>query len=165
MRKMAMVAVLALLVPVTLSAQGGRPRAVQADAAQRAELEARILERFIDQTATQLELTAGQAAELRTLFTRNMERRREFARASIEVRRRLMTAVRAPATTDEEFDGLLGELAELRGRDQEMWQREQEALAALLSARQRAQFMARWLMLQDNIRDALARRRPPGPLR
>jgi hypothetical protein len=48
-----------------------------------------------------------------------------------------------------------------------LWLQEQRTLAELLTPRQRALYMARWLSLQDNLRDVMARRGPRGgpPLR
>lgn len=79
----------------------------------------------------------------------------------MEARLRLLAALRSPETGDAEFARRFEELRALRDRDHSNWLEEQDSLAAVLTPRQRAQFLARWLMLQENIRDVMARRRPP----
>jgi Spy/CpxP family protein refolding chaperone len=158
--------IVALAVVSALPAPGFSqvvPRGSQADTAQRAALEARVLQRFVERTAAELSLTESQATRLHAMFERNMERRRQAARESAEIRRQLAAAVREPGTTDADFQRHLTALQTLRQREHELWQREQQALAELLTPRQRAQYMTRWMALQENIRDVMARRgRPPG---
>lgn len=154
------VSLLALLLPSGALAQ--RPAGVPPDTTQRATLEARVLQRFVERTAADLSLTGEQRQRFEELFHYSVERRRQFARASLEARRALAAAVRERSTSDTEFERQLTALESLRQRDHELWLLEQRTLAELLTTRQRALYMARWLSLQDNIRDVMARRGARG---
>src|SRR5690606_35224833 len=65
---------------------------------------------------------------------------------------------RNAATADAEFVQLLADYDALRGREHELWRREQAELAAILSPRQRSQFLLAWARFQDDMREILARR-------
>jgi Spy/CpxP family protein refolding chaperone len=162
MRSLISAALIAVLLPAAAEAQAGRGRPAAADSAQRAQLEARVLQRFFERTAEELALTGDQTTRLRTLFTDGVDRRRQVARQSAEIRRELAEAVREAGSSDAVLNRHLAALQALRQREHELWLREQQVLAELLTPRQRAVYMSRWLTLQDNVRDLMARR--PGAM-
>jgi Spy/CpxP family protein refolding chaperone len=146
-----------LLAPGALHAQQGPP-----DAARRAAMEARrdsleneIMQRFLASLDGELGLEAEQRARLDRALRDGAVRRRELMRSTGELRGRLHRATRAAGTTDGEFNRLLAEHETLRQRENEIWRREQEELARLLTPRQRAQFLMHWVRFQDDVRDII----------
>ncbi|NJD09075.1 MAG: hypothetical protein FIB01_01075 [Gemmatimonadetes bacterium] len=69
--------------------------------------------------------------------------------------------MRDPAATDAQFDQLLAEQNALRLREHQLWQREQNRLAQVLTRRQRAHFVLLWLRLQDAARGLMMQRGIP----
>jgi hypothetical protein len=78
------------------------------------------------------------------------------------LRQKLTEALRDSRTSDDQFSDILDDIDELRGREHELWKREQDRLSKTLTPRQRAQFMVRWLRLQDTIRDMIDQRTGGG---
>jgi Spy/CpxP family protein refolding chaperone len=146
-----------VLVPGALHAQQGPP-----DAARRAAMEARrdsleneIMQRFLSSLDRELGLEAEQRARLDRVMRDGALRRRELMRSTGELRVRLHRATRTAGTTDAEFNRLLADHDTLRQRESEIWRREQEELARVLTPRQRAQFLMHWVRFQDDVRDII----------
>jgi Spy/CpxP family protein refolding chaperone len=150
-----------LAVPAAAGAQQGPPRGGPPSAEQRAELEARVVQRFIQQTSAELALNPETATRLEQVFREAMTERRQLARSAADLRGRLQRSVGNPATTDAQFARLLDELEAVRLREHEVMQREQGRLAELLTPRQRAILAMNWLRMQDNMRELMSRREGP----
>jgi hypothetical protein len=159
-------------MPATLAAQQG-------DSARRAQMEARrdslereIVQKFVVRLTRDLRLDAEQRAQTERILTENGVRRRELMNQAGALRGRMFRATRAESTADTEFTRLLTEHEALRAREHDLWRREQEELARVLSPRQRVQFVTAWAHFQEEMREILSRRmreqapprqeRPPG---
>jgi Spy/CpxP family protein refolding chaperone len=169
MRTVMLSVALALVLPLTAQAQGQQAQGQQAQGQrrgpppsveQRAEMEARVIRRFAQQASRQMGLSEEMTGRLEQILTDGARRRFELFRETVELRQRLARAVQSPATTDAQFNELMREMSILRGREQALWRRDQEALAQVLTPRQRAQFMMHWTELQDGVRGIMDRR--PG---
>jgi Spy/CpxP family protein refolding chaperone len=161
------VLVLLALLPAAASAQQTQQRPPQRapTAAERAAYEARrdsleteIVNKFIDQLTRELKLDAEQRTQTQRVLRESGLRRRELANATRELRGRMSRAGREPATTEADFNRLLMEFENLRGREHSLWQREQEELARIYSPRQRVQFVDRWTRFQESLREILSDR-------
>jgi hypothetical protein len=137
--------------------RGGGPPTTE----QRAEMEARVIQRFAQHASRSMGLAPDVATRLEQILVEGARRRSDLFRETVDLRRRLAEAVQATNTTDAHFNRLMGEMTMLRGREQALWRRDQEALAQVLTPRQRAQFMVHWTELQDGVRGILDKR-PPG---
>jgi Spy/CpxP family protein refolding chaperone len=164
--RLAVLCLALLLAPAVLQAQQGPP-----DPARRAAMEARrdslenaIMLRFLGSLDRELGLDADQRTQLERAMRDGALRRRELMRATGELRGQLHRATRSAGTSDAEFNRLLAEHDALRQRESEIWRREQEELARVLSPRQRAQFLMHWVRFQDEVRDILMQqmRQPRG---
>ncbi|HEY8469069.1 MAG TPA: hypothetical protein VIL18_05475 [Longimicrobiales bacterium] len=136
---------LGLVVPVAAAAQ-------QQPGTRRGQLEHQVLNRFLDRAAQELELDAGGRARLERVLRTSVEQRRAIAAEAARLRQELNRALRDPATPDREFERLLNELAELRAREARLWREEQDALAGVLTPRQRARFMLISARVNERIR-------------
>jgi Spy/CpxP family protein refolding chaperone len=124
--------------------------------ARRDSLEAEILNRFVEQLTQELKLDANQRTRTERSLRVGAHRRRELMRASGELRGEIVRALRNSTTTDAEFNRLLAQQETLRQREHDLWTREQDDLARILTPRQRAQFIIQWARFQDNVREILA---------
>jgi Spy/CpxP family protein refolding chaperone len=155
------------LALVTLGA--ALPAQAQQDtsAARRAHLERMVLTRFLDRTAAQVGMSDTQRTRIEEILRAGAERNRDQRQQATRLRRELVLAVADDATSDAEFERLLAAIEQLRVEEQQAWQRDQDAIAAVLSPRQRAIFSVRWLELQENVREIIgqrgARRGMPRP--
>jgi hypothetical protein len=129
----------------------------------RAELQRRVLERFVERSSRELSFTAAERTAVQEILLRSNERRQDLAREAVELRRRLTEAMRNPQTGDETLAGMLDQLVELRDREHRMWREEQNELARTLPPRKRAQMTLRLLRLQDDIRAMINQRPGAGP--
>ena len=155
------VLILALLtLPASVSAQRPPDRAMMRN---RAMLERQIMQRFAGQIGNEIGLTAARQSRMEQWLVESNQRRRDFARETMELRRRLAEAVRSPDTSDAEFERILGELQDVRRRELEQLQAEEATLAESLSPRERAQVILGLARLQDRIRELIAERRIPQP--
>jgi Spy/CpxP family protein refolding chaperone len=147
-----------LLAPAAAMAQQSSPDPARRAAmeARRDSLEAEILNRFVEQLTEELKLDASQRARTERSLRMGAHRRRELMRASGELRGEIIRALRNSSTTDAEFNRLLTQQETLRQREHELWTREQDELARILTPRQRAQFVIQWARFQDNVREILA---------
>lgn len=165
MKRILIAMMLAALVPSGLQAQGrrgGPPRSDLQNANRRA-LERQILQRFVEQSGQEMGLNTNARTELNRIMDETNEERRALAIEAVQLRQKLTEALRDSRTTDDQFDDIMDDIADLRRREHELWKREQDRLAKTLSSRQRAQFMVRWLRLQDNIRELIDQRTGGGP--
>ena len=168
MKRLLIVMLLAVL-PAAASAQDRQqqrqpPTAAQIAAynARRDSLENDIVNKFIDQLTRELKLDAEQRTQTQRVLRESGARRRELSNATRELRNRMSRAGREPATTEADFNRLLMEFENLRGREHSLWQREQEELARLYSPRQRVQFVVRWTGFQESLREILSDRMRQG---
>lgn len=148
-----------LAVPATAAAQMGNRGQVR----ERALLERQIMQRYAGQIGTEIGLAPTGQARMERWLVQSNQSRRDFARETMEIRRRLADAVHSPTTTDEEFEKVLSDLQEVRRRELEQLQADEEALRDSLSPRQRAQVVLGLARLQDRIRDLISQRRLPEP--
>ena len=168
MRQLIVLVLLALLPAGASAQQTGtqqRPPQRAPTAAERAAYEARrdsleteIVNKFIDQLTRELKLGAEQRTQTQRVLRESGLRRRELSNATRELRGRMSRVAREPATTDAEFNRLLMEFENLRGREHALWQREQDELARLYSPRQRVQFVVSWTRFQESLREILSDR-------
>jgi Spy/CpxP family protein refolding chaperone len=161
-RRLIVIVALAMVVPSVAMAQAG-PRGAPPTPEQRAELEGRVIQRFIQQTGAELGLAAEQTVQLETLFREQMTARRQVARSASELRRRLQQAVQAGTTSEAQFARMLSELESLRNREHELEVREQARLAELLTPKQRAILAVNWFRMQENMREVMSRRDGSSP--
>lgn len=152
---LAMLAV--LLLPVSLAAQP--PRQAPRD---RMLLERQIMQRFANQVGDSLRLSGASRAQLERWLVQTNTRRRELGRETAQLRRELGDAVRRPETTDAEFERLLNRLADVRRRQIEQLQRDDQELRSTLTPRQRAQLVLGLARLQERMREIMAQRAGPG---
>lgn len=170
MRKILIGLFVAMLVPVGVQAQGGRrgggppPQRMEMQNQNRRALERQILQRFVEQSGREMGLDARAKTELGRILDTTNDQRRTLAVESAQLRQKLVEALRDARTTDEQFRDILDEIEDLRGREHDLWKREQDQLSKTLTPRQRAQFMARWLRLQDSIRDLIEQRSGGDPM-
>jgi Spy/CpxP family protein refolding chaperone len=156
---------IALLLPATAQAQqpGSDPVRRAAMEARRDSLEAEIMNRFMTLLNRELRLDADQRARTERTLRAGADRRRDLMRASAELRGELHRALRSNATSDADFVRLLTEHETLRQRESELWRREQDELARILTPRQRAHFVVQWARFQESIRDIVIQQaRPAG---
>src|SRR5690606_3139308 len=71
-------------------------------------------------------------------------------------------AVENETTSEAEFTQLLERMAHLRAQEQNAWQADQRAIAAVLTPRQRAIFSPRWIEFQERRRAVMRQRRGRG---
>jgi hypothetical protein len=157
------------VLPAGLHAQRTQPDAARraAEQARRDSLEAEISQKFLERLTRDLRLDADQRTRVERIMEGSGQRRRDLMQASLELRGRMHRALRSSTTTDAEFMRLLGDHETLRGREHELWRRDQDELAAVLSARQRVQFIISWAGFQETMREILSQRRQddePAPL-
>lgn len=143
----------------------GAPTAAQEQArsdAERAQLEARVLERFLERAGAEASMSDAQRARVRTILQESVQRHRERVMTGARLRRELIGAVRAPATPDAELERILAQIEELRTQEHASWQRDQRAIASVLSPRQRATFSLRWMAFQESVQAMMGARRTRG---
>jgi hypothetical protein len=152
-----------LLLPLPVSAQRGRgagPPGMgqQAQMRQRIALERQIVRRFVEQSGREMGLDAEQRTRLETILREGNDRRRDLAERGVELRRRLMLAIRDPDTPDTTFTNILESIDRLREEENAQWRADQDSIRDMFSPRQRALFTAGWLRLQETIRDVISQR-------
>jgi Spy/CpxP family protein refolding chaperone len=128
----------------------------------REELEAQIVQRFMNHVATELQLDASSRGRLESHLRQTAARRRALAQNTVELRGHLLRAARDESTPDSEFTRLINDMTRLRAQEDEMWKADQESLAKILTPRQHARFVMMWIRFNEQIRD-MAMRRPGGP--
>jgi Spy/CpxP family protein refolding chaperone len=154
---------LLLVVPLTADAQQGPdPARRAAMEARRDSLETAVMQRFIDQLTRELRLDADQRAQTERVLRDGAVRRRELMHSSGELRARLHRALRSITTSDAEFMRLVTEQEALRQRESELWRREQDELARVLTPRQRVHFLVQYARFHDSVREILSQQMRPG---
>jgi Spy/CpxP family protein refolding chaperone len=146
-----------LLVPLATQAQQSSPDPSRRAAmeARRDSLEAAILQRFVEQLTRELRLDDEQQKQVDRVLREGAVQRRQLMQASGDLRGRLHRALRNSGTADADFTRLVAEHELLRQREVELWRREQDELARVLTPRQRAHFLVQWVRFQDNVRDII----------
>ena len=150
----------ALLLPAVLSAQAPARQDPALTPQRRAQLEAQIFNRFLTRVSTDMKLDAAGKARLETHLRQMGEQRRALAQQSVQLRRRLMNAVRDSAMADADIQRLLNDLADLKRREEQLWQRDMDTLDRLLTPRQRGIYILQWMQFNDRLRELLAQQRP-----
>jgi Spy/CpxP family protein refolding chaperone len=146
------------LVVVGLLALAGPPVQAQQGQARRVELEAEIVQRFLDRAAIELKLEGNTRARLEQHLRQSAPPRRGLAQSTVRLRGELLRAVRDENTSDTEFTRLINEMTRLRDQEESMWKADQDALSRILTPRQHARFIVMWIRFNDQIRDVAARR-------
>ena len=163
-----------LLVPVVVSAQGGRQNRPgqgrvmlqgQRPGAGRDALEAQVFERFVSKVSQDMRLDAPGQQRLKQHLQQSGQQRRQLTQQTVQLRRQLMRASRDSTVTDAEVDRLLGQLEQLRLREQDLWSRDNAALSQILTPRQRAIFLLEFMRFNERIRDLVQQRPPPTTTR
>lgn len=142
----ALAALILMLAPLGLPAQG--PPAAD----RRSQLEQQVRRQFLMQVAERARLTDAQRAQVRAVLDEGAVARLQLAQESRDLRRDLMRAVRAEDTPMSAFEEILGRLEAIRERERALERREEERLATVLDARQRAMFLMMRMQLNDRIR-------------
>jgi Spy/CpxP family protein refolding chaperone len=154
----ALLAMLAILaVPLSLAAQPP----VRQPQRNRMLLERQIMQRFAEQVGDSLELSADGRTQVEQWLVQSNARRRELARETAALRRELAEAVRAPETSDAQFEQLLDRLADVRRRQLEALRSDEQELSSILTPRQRAQLFLGLARLQERMRAIMAERAGP----
>jgi hypothetical protein len=163
-----------LLMPVAVSAQGGRqmrPPGPGRGMLQgqrppgRDALEAQVFEGFVSKVSQDMRLDAPGQQRLKQHLQQSGQQRRQLTQQSVQLRRQLMRASRDSTVTDAEVDRMLGQLEQLRLREQELWSRDNAALSQILTPRQRAIFLLEFMRFNERIRDLVQQRTPPTTTR
>jgi Spy/CpxP family protein refolding chaperone len=149
-KKFCMVLGVFALAAAPVQAQQGQPR--------REELEAAIVQRFLDRAATELKLDGNTRTRLEQHLRQSAPPRRNLAQNTVRLRAAMLRAVRDESTTDAEFTRLINEMTRLRDEEEAMWKSDQEALSRILTPRQHARFIVMWIRFNDQIRDMAGRR-------
>jgi hypothetical protein len=131
----------------------------QAQRERREELETLIIQRFLNHTATELELAGESRNRLEQHLRQSAPRRRALAHSTVQLRGQILRAVRDETTSDAEFTRLINETTRLRDQEEALWKSDQEALSRILTPRQHARFVIMWLRFNEQVRD-MAMRRP-----
>jgi chromosome segregation ATPase len=139
---------------------GGRGGMRQMQA--RSQLEARVYQRFLEQSGREIGLSSDERSRLQSWLQDSQDQRRNLSDQAGAIRERLLRAVANPETSNAEFEQILGDLNNLRDREHDLWRRDQEQLAEMLPPRKRAQFVVRFLRLQDAVRDLIQQREGGG---
>jgi len=108
----------------------------------RQQLQEQVFARFMERASQRLGLSPADRLRLEQVLRANEAQRRQLARQARAVRQALAAASRDPGTPQGEYERLLRQMADLRGRDLALWRNEQAQLSKVLTPRQRAQFMA-----------------------
>ena len=158
MKKLLLVgALLGVLLPQVAGAQNPGPP----PEGRRQMLQGQIVQRFMDHVTNELQLDQSARGKLEQVLRQSGESRRDLARSTAQLRGRMMAAARDSSTTDAEFKKLLSEMTALRQREEDLWTKDQEALARILTPRQQTRFVFMWLRFNEQIRE-MALRPPPG---
>lgn len=135
----------------------------QAQRERRQELETQIVQRFLDNTASQLQLDADSRSRLEQHLRDSAPRRRALAQNTVQLRGQLLRAVRDETTSDAELTRLINEMTRLRDQEESLWKADQDALSRILTPRQHARFVIMWLRFNEQVRDLAQRRPDAGP--
>ncbi len=150
---------LALLIPAVANGQAPERQ-------RREQLEAQIVQRFLNHAASELQLDAPNRTRLEQHLRQTAPRRRSLAQNTVQLRGEMLRAVRDESTPDGEFTRLINEMTRLRDQEEAMWKSDQEALSRILTPRQHARFVVMWIRFNEQVRDmAIGRRRiDSGPI-
>ena len=156
MKKLALLLALAMMTPLTLSAQNPQMNA------RRQMLQGEIVQRFMERATIELGLDQPTRARLAQQLRRSGEQRRALAQSTTQLRLRMLAASRDSSTSDGQFRQLLSDMTSLRQKEEDLWKSDQDELARILTPRQHARFVFMWLRFNEQIREmALQGRRGP----
>ena len=152
-----LILVLAMLfAPAVARAQQPMP-----DRQRREELEAQIVQRFLDHAAVEMKLDANARTRLEQHLRQSAPARRNLAVQAMQLRGHMLRAVRDESTPDAEFTRLINETTRLRDQEEALWKSDQEALGRILTPRQHARFIVMWIRFNEQIRDMANKRGGP----
>ncbi|HSJ09129.1 MAG TPA: hypothetical protein VK928_04425 [Longimicrobiales bacterium] len=151
-----------LLMPALAQAQQTPEQRRAAMDARRDSLEAEVLQKFMERLDKDLKLDAEQHVQVERALREGSVRRHELLRASSELRGRMFRALRNTATPEADFARLLADNEALRQREHALWDQDQQALARILTPRQRVGFLLSWSHFQESMREILSRSRDSG---
>ena len=159
MRKMGVIALVALVVVSTsASAQQGQPRDSVA-AQRRAVLDSQVRQRIAAMVRERLQLTDAQAQQLQESEQRFELRRRELVQREMRLRRDLRQQLSPGVAADQQrVASLLDQIMAVHRDRVTMTEQEQRDLARFLTPVQRA----RYLGLQGELRDRIEGMRQRG---
>ena len=127
----------------------------------REQLEAQIVQRFLDNASVEMKLDANSRTRLEQFLRQTAPARRRLAQQSVQLRGHMLRAVRDEATPEAEFERLINETTRLRDQEEAMWKSDQESLRRILTPRQHARFIVMWMRFNEQIRDMANRRGGP----
>jgi Spy/CpxP family protein refolding chaperone len=133
----------------------------------RAQLEARIHERFMDEVSSRLGLDEGQKERMSATLQQTMETRQSMALRGRQLRQHLVAAVQDSATAMTEIERILREMKELRRQEFELAEREDAVMAEFLTPRQQAEFLVLRTRFNERVQQLRGnmQRRGQGPMR
>jgi hypothetical protein len=134
---LALAAALAGPSPV-ISQQAAQPRGQDRSTQHGQE---RVIQMFLDHSTTELDLTVEERAGLERVLRETMSRRTELARSQAQLRRRIREALSDPATPDEDFRRLAGEILAVRRKEIELLDWQEGRLFEVITPRQTLRFM------------------------
>jgi Spy/CpxP family protein refolding chaperone len=149
--------VLCALLAVPQLAQAQRPQQQR-----REQLEAQIAQRFLNHVATELALEPNTRTRLEQHLRESGPVRRRLAQSTVQLRGRILRAVRDDATPDSEFARLINEMTRLRDEEETLWKSDQDALRRILTPRQHARFIVMWIRFNEQVRDMAMKRGGPA---
>lgn len=121
-----------------LSQQAAQPRGQDPSTRQGQE---RVIEIFLDHATAELGLTVEQRAGLESVLRETMSRRTELARSQAQLRRRIREGLSDPATPDQDFRSLAGEILDVRRQEIELLEWQEGRLLEVITPRQTLRFM------------------------
>lgn len=148
--------VLLILWPASALAQGPERE-------RREQLEAQIVQRFLNHASNELQLDGATRTRLEQHLRTTAPRRRALAQHTVQLRGQMLRAVRDETTPDSAFSRLINEMTRLRGLEEEVWRSDQESLSRILTPRQHARFVVMWIRFNEQVRDMAMGRGQGGP--
>jgi Spy/CpxP family protein refolding chaperone len=141
----ALAALTLVLAPIGLAAQG--PPTPD----RRSQLEQQVRRQFLGQVVQRAALTDEQRDQVQEVLDEGAVARLELAQESRDLRRDLMEAVRDEDTPMATYEDILRRLEGIRERERTLERQEEQRLATVLDARQRALFLMMRMQLNDRI--------------
>lgn len=155
-RRIGLAALLAVALPLSGAAQTGEAQSPTRQGPptpeQREEMRQRIEMRFLDMAAQRLELDANQRTRLGAVMQHAAAERRSIAEEGMQLRREAADLLRAGGGDGARAEHILTELTRLRERELELWRREQQDLAGVLTPVQRLEWMAMRARFTERVR-------------
>jgi hypothetical protein len=121
-----------------------------------------LIEMFLDHATAELNLTEEQRSGLEVALRETMDRRGELARRQAQVAREIREALSDPATQDDEFRRLSGEIISAKRREVELAEWQDSRLLEVLTPRQTLRFMLMQQQLAQRIEEIRRQRSGEG---